>query len=170
MSRNRFRRLDHAVELITSVLADAVRGTIEESSPEPAREVVQEFADADMPEDESLLPVLTIVLLHWLDLLRTELADQPDRVDEGLGWVAEHLGNRYRLRARLVSPPLEREDSDADVAQYIEGLGADFVPAMIWLIAGVVARYRDGDAGWLRELQDVRRRDEADPVGLGSAG
>jgi hypothetical protein len=154
MGKSQLRALDHAVELISGALREAVRLTIDECSPEPARGLVAEFGEIEIPDDgDSILGVVTIVLLHWLDLLRGELSDRPDRVEESLAWVRDNLGNRYRLRARCVSAPLHSADCEDEITEYIEGLGADFVPAMLWLVAGAVARYADGDADWLRRLQ-----------------
>lgn len=156
MGKNGLRALDQAVDVIVRTLIEAVEATIDERSPEPARELVAEFAEIETPDDDSVLPLLTIVLLHWLDLLRGELDDRPGRVEESLAWVRDNLGNRYRLRARCVSAPLLSADGEDEIAEYMDGLGADFVPAIIWLLAGTVGRYGDGDADWLRRLHTAR--------------
>jgi hypothetical protein len=36
---------------------------------------------------------------------------------------------------------------------YSQALGDDFLPSLVWLVAGVVAVYGEGDVAWLRDLE-----------------
>jgi len=143
-----------AAEAVSDALRDAVQATISAKDPEPARATVLTIAQTgsrslDAEGGNPAAMMTTYLLLQWLSAVREELADRPDRVAEILTWVEEHLGKRCRLRARYTSVALEGDDGVGEIAEYAGALGADFMPSMIWLLAGAVARYGDGDVGWL---------------------
>lgn len=147
-----------AVEAVSGALRDAVQSTLDERTPEPARATIVEIVEtgsrsltADGGNPAAMMT--TYLLLHWLATVREELAERPDRVSEILAWVEENLGKRCRLRARYTSVALEDAGGMDEIAEYAQALGADFMPSIIWLLAGAVARYGDGDAGWLQKLQ-----------------
>lgn len=147
-----------AAEAVAGALREAVQATIAEQSPEPARQMVLEIAASggqSKTEDggNPAAMMTTYLLLHLLSLVREELAEQPDRVAEILTWVEANLGKRYRLRARYTSVALESAPGVDEIAAYVHALGSEFMPSMIWLLAGAVARYGDGDAEWLQKLQ-----------------
>ncbi|MGQ0573477.1 MAG: hypothetical protein ACT4RN_04640 [Pseudonocardia sp.] len=146
-----------AAEAVSGALRDAVQATITDRSPEPARETVVEIVEAGSrsPTADGGNPaaiMTTYVLLHWVTMVREALVDEPDRVAEILAWVEENLGRRYRLRARYTSVALDGAAGVEEIAEYARALGADFMPSIVWLLAGAVARYGDGDADWLAML------------------
>jgi hypothetical protein len=57
-------------------------------------------------------------------------------VAAALGWVEEALGRRCRARAAFVSPLLVTPDAADDVARYRDALRGEFLPALLWLVAG----------------------------------
>lgn len=152
-----------AADAVSGVLRDAVQATVEEKRPEPARAtinmIVESGAGSPAPDGSNPAAMMTTyVLLHWLTLAREALAEHPDRVAEILAWIEENLGKRYRLRARYTAPALESPGGIGEIAEYADALGGDFMPSIIWLLAGAVARYGEGDAGWLAGLQPVEAR------------
>lgn len=159
MSRKRdLRQVEEATEAIGDLLVDAVRMTVAEHTPEPARECVRHFRDIDAhaaPGDESGPAQLmaTLTLVRWLSLIRRELADRPQRVDEVLGWIEESLGPRYRARARYTAGALRSEDEAGEITTYLPALQEDFLPTLVWLVAGALAVHGAGEISWLRSLE-----------------
>lgn len=152
------RDVERAAEAVGDALRQAVEATIAEHSPEPARETIMEIIDtgrhAPTPDGGNPAAMMTTyLLLHWLGNVRAALVDHPDRVAEILAWVEEHLGHRCRLRARYTAVALDGPDGVDEIAEYARGLGADFMPSIVWLLAGAVARFGDGDVGWLQQIQ-----------------
>lgn len=158
LTKQEQRDVEQAAEAVAEVLRAAVRATIEERSPTPARDTVMEIVESGERSltDDGANPaaiMTTYLLLHWVGLVRDALADEPERVAEILAWVEENLGKRYRLRARYTSAALQSPEGVEEIAEYAHGLGLDFMPSILWLLAGAVARYGDGDVGWLQQLQ-----------------
>ncbi|MGQ0574091.1 MAG: hypothetical protein ACT4RN_07780 [Pseudonocardia sp.] len=158
MNKKQQATVIRAAEAVSTALRDAVQATVDERSPETARETVVAIAEtgagAPAPDGGNPAAMMTAYLLmHRLEQVRDALVDRPDRVEEILAWVEENLGRRYRLRARYTAAALEGPEGMEEVAVYAEALGADFMPSIIWLLAGAVARYGDGDADWLATLQ-----------------
>jgi len=158
MPRERDRReVDLAVEAIGDLLIKAVQATVTDREPDPARECVAEFVAIDdrvAPDDDGGPTELmaTLTLVQWLSAAREELSDRPGRVDGVLAWIEDALGRRYRARARYTAGTLESEAGARESMEYARALQEDFLPSLIWLVAGVVAVHRDGDVEWLRRL------------------
>jgi hypothetical protein len=158
MARRRDQEeLEQAAKAVGGLLVDAVVATIADGTPGPARECVGEFRAIDdrvAPEDEGGPTVLvaTLTLVQWLSAARKELLDRPGRVEEVLGWIEDAMGRRYRARARYTSGVLRSADGARESMEYAGALQDDFLPSMIWLVAGVVAVYGEGDVKWLRRL------------------
>ena len=157
-SKQELREVEQAAEAIGGLLMRAVEATVAEPSPVPSREAVGEFLSIDRsaaPDSVSgpaqLLATLT--LSRWLGLVREELADRPQRVDEVLDWIEENLGKRYRARARYTSPALESAAGAGDITTYRPALQDDFLATLVWLLAGAVAVYGAGDIAWLKALE-----------------
>ena len=158
MSRKReLQQVEQAAETIGGLLMTAVEGTIADRSPEPARRCVGTFVELDRqsaPDDEGgpaqLLAMLTMV--RWLSAVREELADRPERVEEVVGWIEDALGKRYRYRARYTSGALESEEGAGEVPASQRALRDEFLPTLIWLLAGAVAVHGGGEISWLRDL------------------
>ncbi|MGE3285210.1 MAG: hypothetical protein AB7J32_03780 [Pseudonocardia sp.] len=150
-----------AADAVAAALRDAVQVTVDEHTPDAARHAVFAIVETGTrtPTPDGGNPaamMATYLLLHQLTLVREALADRPDRVAEILAWIEENLGKRPRLRARYTSEALVNEEGIEEIAAYAEGLGPDFMPSMLWLLAGAVALHGDGDAEWITRLQEAR--------------
>jgi hypothetical protein len=152
------RAFEEVAGIIGDLLRTAVSATISDPAPDPAREAVGEFLDIDENAGSvdaaggptELLATLTLV--RWHSLAREELADRPRRVEEVLAWIEENLGKRYRARARYTSPILLSEEGAREIVVYRSALEEEFLATLVWLLAGAVALYGDGDIAWLDEL------------------
>lgn len=160
------REIQAVAEAVTGLLAEAVKETIGQRSPQPARECTAELVAVDRraaPDDDGGPAELmaTLGLVRWAALAREELG-QPEPVDDGtepewiervLAWIEEALGKRYRARSRYVAGALRSEAAAGEIVLYTNALREDFLPALIWLIAGVVAVHGGGDVAWLRDRE-----------------
>ncbi|MGD9529594.1 hypothetical protein [Pseudonocardia sp.] len=161
-----------AADAVATALRDAVQVTVDEHTPDAARHAVFAIVETGMrtPSPDGGNPaamMATYLLLHQITLVREALADRPDRVAEILSWIEENLGKRPRLRARYTSEALVSEAGVEEIAAYAEGLGPDFMPSLLWLLAGAVAVYADGDAEWISTLQEARNgREGAEMQGV----
>lgn len=152
-----------AAEAVAITLRQAIQATVDHRTPEAGRQTVLAIVDVGtraLGEDGANPAVMmtTHVLLHDLSAVRQGLTDQPDRVERVLGWIEENLGKRYALRARYTSAALETAEGLDDIAAYTEALAEDFMPSLVWLLAGAVAVYGDGDAQWLARLTPAATR------------
>jgi hypothetical protein len=157
VGKREIQEVEEAAEAIGGLLRRAVEATITDRVPDRAREAVGEFLSIDRsaaPGSTSgpaqLLATLT--LSRWLGLARDRLTDRPQRVGEVLAWIEENLGKRYRARARYTAPVLESEAGAGEITSYRAALQDDFLATLIWLVAGTVAVYADGDIAWLEAL------------------
>jgi hypothetical protein len=159
VSKAEERQFQQVAEAITALLAEAVKETLEQGSPEPARECVAELVDIDRhaaPEEEGGPAELmaTLALVRWAGLARLEVGEgRPGWVEDVLGWVEETLGKRYRARARYTSGALRSEEEAGEIMIYAGALRDDFLPSLVWLMAGAVALHGGGDIAWLRDLE-----------------
>ncbi|GAA4704801.1 hypothetical protein GCM10023215_50740 [Pseudonocardia yuanmonensis] len=151
-------------ELVLEIIDDRVRravaDTLASSSPEPAREEVRclvasdgEVApperDADDPGGSPAQALAFAVLLGWLANRgpRPIPAAARTRVPE---WVRSTLGEEP---AAAVDRVIGILGSDADRAEAIgpvaEELGDDYLAALVWISAGLVALYGEGSTDYL---------------------
>lgn len=156
--------VEQAYGLVAETLAAAVRETIERHDPEPARDAVRRLTaiDDEMPAGDEPPPgwsLAFLVLADWFDVARTRLADRPDRTDRALDWIEEHLGRRYRSRARYTIAPLTSIEDARETSHYVDALGNDFLASMVWAAAAVTDLYPDETGGkdWLRTRADAAR-------------
>ncbi|GAA2873778.1 hypothetical protein GCM10010472_33820 [Pseudonocardia halophobica] len=151
---------DLVVEIIDDRVRRAVADTLASSSPEPAREEVRclvasdgETAPADLaPGEPGGAPAQALafaVLLGWLANSgpRPIPAAARTRVPE---WVRSTLGDGA---AAAVDRVIGILGSDADRAEAIgpvaEELGDDYLAALMWIAAGLVALYGEGSTDYL---------------------
>lgn len=157
-SKRQRQQLDQAADAVAQALRQAVHNTVSTGDPEPARQTINELAEIDHrsargSDGRAARMMAMYTLLSWLAMVRDALDDRPQRVDEVLGWIGQTLGQRYRSRARYTSGSLHSDAAADEIAHYMDALRADFLPSLIWLLAGAVARYGEGDVEWLRHLE-----------------
>lgn len=155
-----------AAQLAERLIA-AVAETLEERSPTPSRErigITLDIGRAAEPDEDGRTTrlMVTLILIRWLSVARAKLADRPDRIADALGWIEGALGKRYAARARYTAAVLRDEEGAGEILQYREALGEEFLPALVWLLAGVVATERAGDVAWLAQLVGVPYEGSAD--------
>lgn len=157
LNKKQARDVARAAEAVDRVLLDAVAQTVAEPGPEPARHILAELLrHDDRPEFGDGGParmMAFIALAGRLTDVRAALADRPDRVEQVLGWVGEQLGPRFRARSRYTSGMLVDDAAANETSEYVDALREDYLPSLVWLLAGAVARYGDGDVGWLQEIE-----------------
>ena len=165
MARTRHEAgIEEAYHLVSDVLAGAVRETLAEPGPDPARFAVGQLTAVDKELPEETTPpgwsLAFLVLADWYEAARTALADTDDRAERALGWIERNLGRRYAARARYTVTPLVDPADARETSLYVEALGEDFLPTMIWTVAGLVAEFPAGDAD---EIWPRTRADESRP-------
>lgn len=146
---------DAAAEL-SGALVGAVAETVGQASAEPSRLVLADLLGGPGAEDElSTMTELmaSLILIRWLSVAREAVDAEPgDPVEATLGWIRDELGPRFAARARYTAGPLRDPKAAGEIVRYKEALGPDFLPSIVWLLAGVVVVYGGGDVGWLRRL------------------
>lgn len=156
LSKRERRQFDEAAAQLATTLRQAVQRTVTAGGPQPAREAISQLLGTSPPGRGHPAELMAgYQLLSWVRLVRDALGDRPQRVDEVLGWIEEAVGRRYRARARYTSGALDSESAEPQTLHYRDALGADFLPSLIWLLAGAVARYGDGDVEWLHRLEQA---------------
>jgi hypothetical protein len=154
------REMAEAVELVGDTIEDAIRETLEQRSPEPARAAIEQLTQVD---DEFTLageppPGWTmgyITLVQWARSAAGALADRPDRAADVLTWIENHIGRRYAARARYTVGMIGDADNSDEIALYLDALRDDFLPTLVWIMAAVVDLYGGGDPGWARKLESA---------------
>ncbi len=131
-----------AVTAVEELLDRALAATTADRSPAPARETAALIGrmDARVEDTEIDGPIELLATLTLVGRLAA-LRDAPgppgaERVAAALGWVEEALGRRCRARAAFVSALLVTPDAADDVTRYREALRGEFLPALLWLLAG----------------------------------
>lgn len=127
-----------AVTAVEELLDRALAATVADRSPAPARETAAliERMDARVDDEDVDGPIELLATLTLVGRLAAARDAPGDPVAGALGWVEAALGKRCRARAAFVSPLLVSEDAADDVARYREALRGEFVPALLWLVAG----------------------------------
>jgi hypothetical protein len=158
----RTTRVDHemaeAVELVGDTIENAIRETLEQRSPEPARATIEQLTQVDdeftvVGEPPPGWTMGYVTLVHWARSAADALADRPDRAAEVLTWIETHIGRRYAARARYTVGLIGDTDNSDEIALYVDALRDDFLPTLVWIMAGIVELYGAGDPGWARRLE-----------------
>lgn len=167
MARTARRRTDDdlgpneaaAFAVVSDAIQTAIRETLTDRSHEPARAAIKqltslddEFAATGQPPPGWTLAFLT--LARWSNLARAALADRPEPAEKALAWIETNLGRRYRARAGYTIGAFADPARGDELAAYVEALGEDFLPTLVWTLAALVELYAEGDAGWPRRLDD----------------
>lgn len=158
--------LEDLLDVLTDELEGVVAATVEQCSAEPARVFAARVIDTDVAVGEEFgetddgeggapgLSLAFAVLAGWLTAARAELAD-PRMADTVILWIESSLGVDCARAAGRAAGILGADSAgDLTVQGLAEELNADFLPSLVWLTAGVVAQYGDGDVGWLRRGED----------------
>ncbi|MCE0766296.1 hypothetical protein LWC35_25835 [Pseudonocardia kujensis] len=146
---------DQVVEIIDDRVRRAVGDTLASSSPEPAREEVRclvasdgETAPPDLaPGDPAGAPAQALafaVLLGWLANSgpRPIPASARTRVPE---WVRSTLGDGPAVAVDRVIGILGSDEDRAEaIGPVAEELGDDYLAALMWISAALVALYGEG--------------------------
>jgi hypothetical protein len=155
LSKREQQQLDEATAALAAALRQAVQDTVTAGGPKAAREAIDQLLETHHHQACPDQLMVGYQLVGWLGNVRDALGDRPQRVDEVLEWIERAVGRRYRARAQYTSGALESEGMESQTMHYADALGVDFLPSLIWLLAGAVARYGDGDVEWLRRLEQA---------------
>ncbi len=157
--------LEDLLGLATDGSEAVVASTIEQRSPEPARIFVERVRNidnavgdqtGDAADDEDGTPGLSMacaILIGWLTAAREEQAD-PQMADKVLAWIGASLGSNVAQIAGTAAGILDPDTPRGLIVQdFADELEVDFLPALIWLTAGVVAEYGNGEIAWLHRSE-----------------
>jgi hypothetical protein len=153
--------LEDLLGLVTYGSEAVVASTIAQRSSEPARIFAERVRNSDnavgdqtsdTADDEYGTPGLSMacaILVGWLTAAREEQAD-PQMTDKVLAWIGASLGSDVAQIAGTAADVLDTDTTRGRTVQYFtDELETDFLPALIWLTAGVVAEYGNGEVAWL---------------------
>jgi hypothetical protein len=128
-------------------LQDTVVATLRGDDPGPARDLVKDLlAGGAGPE------VLSANIAHLKSWIRG--ARMTGAEDAAIDWVRDHIGEQEADFVHAVTSG-DLADSDSTLIMWDQAqdkIPATFVPAAIWLAAGIAATRAEGDAGWLRQF------------------
>jgi hypothetical protein len=141
-----------SVELSADGLRELVDETITIPSEEPAWRIPEALEYADDQEAAGLAASTMIAtLMMWLTGAK-EAADG-DLASPAVQWIRQHLDTEaadhaFQLAGLLGSPLAPNLTFD----QAFKRLGDAFIPALVWLTAGLVATAANGDVKWLSQF------------------
>ncbi len=141
-----------SVEFSAEGLHELVDETITIPSEEPAWRIVEARDYADDPQAAGFAAdTMAAVLMAWLTGAKEQA--NADIAGPAIQWIRQHLDDEpadhaFQLAGLLGSPLAP----DLTVEQAITRLGDAFLPALVWLTAGLVATEADGDVQWLRQF------------------
>lgn len=163
--------IEDLLHLLTAEISSVVEQTLKERSPQHARDLAIRIIDTDIalaeagendPDGSLGLTTAFAVVARWLAGLRDERPEEPV-ADECLGWVGTALGPECAAASTKVAGLLGAErHAERTVQEIADELRAEFIPAMVWLTAGAVAIYGEGDVGWLQRYERDVDQDVAD--------
>lgn len=133
-------------------IAAWVDETISIPSEEPAWRIPELLEEADDPEAAGLAASTMIgVLMMWLTGAKEEA--NGDLAGPAMEWIRQHLSGEaadYAFQlAGLLGSPLA---PNTLVDEAFKRLGDAFLPALVWLAAGMVATQANGDVKWLSQF------------------
>lgn len=152
--------VDELVDLLDAMLRDTVGRTVSEPSAEPARHIARlihsggDCLAGPDAEDGAVLSFTFAVLAGWLTGAR-ERDPATAMAADAVAWVRSEIGDGpadSAVRAGALLGPPSPAGADLTVQQLADALGEDFLPALLWLSAGAVARFGGGDPAWLPAL------------------
>lgn len=154
-----FDAFDALVGLLAGELDKAVTKTLAERSATPGREFATRVIDTDLAVSSTSHDVRAGVLgqsvafflvARWITAMRRR-GVRPEPEPAALEWVARHLGDACtdaasRALASVGTPRDEPKSMVGDLSS------VDLLPALVWLVSGLVAAYGDGDSGRMRQF------------------
>jgi hypothetical protein len=149
------------VGLIAHETELTVASTLAAGSPEPARRFAERVRETDLliglqdgeteaGSDALGFSVAFLLLAGWLNAVWSE---HPDAAvaEEVVAAVQHRLGRATAQTARRASGMLGAAGEEYPSVRWLtDELGDDILPSLIWLAAGAVLRYGEGEATWLR--------------------
>lgn len=138
------------------LLEPVVGALVERKDPDIALSVhvgLERISDLEGPEAAGYFgATILAVVFGWLVGAR-DAGLAPREAERAMEWIRTDLGADAERAAQrlggLIGHPEARDDTVDDV---MDALGDEFIPAAIWLVAGVVATAGGGDAAWLRRF------------------
>jgi hypothetical protein len=135
-------------------LREVVAQVLRDDGPDAGLRLVESLDDAEDADAAGLAAsTMVAVMLAWLAGAR-EQADRPaTTATRAVDWVREHLGGQVADDLLLLAGVLGHPRSpDLTAAQVFERAGGDLVPALLWLVCGIVATAGDGEVAWLAQF------------------
>jgi hypothetical protein len=167
--------LEDLLGLLTDQLESVVAATVADRSAETARVFTAQVMATDLAvgeeigvteDDEGGVPGLSMafaVLAGWLAAAREDVVD-PRMADRVIAWIGAGLGSDCARAAERAAGILGAETAgDVTVQELADELQDDFLPVLIWLAAGVVAEYGNGNVGWLGHGEEFDQPDADGP-------
>jgi hypothetical protein len=147
--------LEDLIGMLAADLETVISRTLLERSPDAAREFADRVTDTDLAmmadgEDAGTLgqSVAFLVLSSWLTAVSDAQFDpritDPSLTDRALDWVRVVLPPECAPLALRASGTIGLVP-DEDVQQVAADLGDDFLPGLVWFVAGLVAEYGGSD-------------------------
>lgn len=139
------------LDFLADGLEQVVAAVVRDRDGTPAIRLVESLTARDSGSDEpGLAGSLTFgTLMKWLAGARNLGVDPVAALD----WVRTEVGEEPAEASEQISGMIGHPDGpDLTVNEALERLGEAFLPAMLWLCAGVVATAAGGDAHWLRQF------------------
>ncbi|MEU2513045.1 hypothetical protein [Streptomyces syringium] len=138
------------------LLEPLVGAIVERKDPRIALSVdvgLQRISDLEGPEAAGYFGATLLgVVFGWLVGAR-EAGLAPRDAGQAVEWIRDTFGadaeRAVLMLAGLIGHP---EARDGTVEEAMDELGDAFLPAAIWLVAGVVATAGGGDTAWLRQF------------------
>lgn len=153
---------ENVADLIDMLASDTqlvIARTVEDRSPEPARGFAARLAEADLliaaesgpgygAHDALGVTITSLVLVSWLTRVCPKQFDK-DVAEAVLRAVHEELGLQCANAASVAMDLAWDTELPVGLAVGRDKLGDDLVPALVWLAAGLVWRFGDGEVTWL---------------------
>jgi hypothetical protein len=142
---------DELISFLADGLEQVVAAVVRDRDGMPAIRLVESLTVRDAESDEpGLATSLTLsTLMKWLVGARERGIDPVTALD----WVRTEIGAEPADASEQISGMIGHPDGpQLTVNEALDRLGEAFLPAMLWLCAGVVAATAGGDAHWLRQF------------------
>lgn len=152
------QELQEMLEILDSELRIAVANTLKYKSPEPALDFDEwvagrddAIADDREPDGEQRPGALFSIylLVGWLRELRADQADL-ESSDKAFEWIQANLEPECVQLAAIAAHIYQADPGERSVIeQAFDDLEGEVLPALVWLVAGAVAEYGNGDIACL---------------------